>query len=61
MIEWAKSHQKIEKINLRVISNNDAGLGLYKKMGFKEEGRKFKEVKYQDGSYADDIHMGLYV
>ncbi|MBC7428180.1 MAG: GNAT family N-acetyltransferase [Bacteriovorax sp.] len=33
LIDWTKSTNKIEKINLRVHSDNDTGIGLYKKLG----------------------------
>ncbi len=61
LIAWAQSNPKIEKINLRVLSNNQPAIELYKKFGFKEEGRKYREVKYSDDIYADDIHMGLFL
>ena len=61
LLAWARSNPAIEKVNLRVISNNEAGLSLYRKLGFKEEGRKLKKVKYGNNEYADDIHMGLFV
>jgi len=51
----------IEKINLRVISNNTRAIELYCGFGFQEEGRKAREFKYADGSYSDDVHMGLMI
>jgi RimJ/RimL family protein N-acetyltransferase len=58
LIEWTKSVPQLEKINLRVISNNPRAMGLYRKLGFQEEGRRIREIKYSDGSYADEILMG---
>lgn len=60
LIAWAQSNPNIEKINLRVLSHNQQALVLYKKFGFKKEGRKYREIKYSDGTYVDEIHMGLF-
>jgi L-amino acid N-acyltransferase YncA len=48
----------MEKICLEVYSHNTAGIALYKKFGFAEEGLKIKEVK-MDGKYFDEYVMGL--
>ncbi|NLA57464.1 MAG: hypothetical protein GX855_00940 [Firmicutes bacterium] len=34
----------IRKVNLRVRTDNQAAIHLYKKMGFREEGRITKEI-----------------
>jgi RimJ/RimL family protein N-acetyltransferase len=59
MIQWAKSVSQIERIELRTISTNAQAIGLYRKFGFKEEGLRPRHIKYADGSYADDLLMGL--
>jgi RimJ/RimL family protein N-acetyltransferase len=61
MLKWAKSTGHFEKVNLNVLSNNPRAIGLYEKFGFIEEGRRLKEFKYTDGSYADEINMGLFL
>ena len=48
----------LEKICLEVYSHNSAGIALYKKFGFVQEGVKQKEVKI-DGKYFDNVVMGL--
>ncbi len=58
LIAWANDVPQLEKINLRVISNNPRAMALYRKLGFVEEGRRAREIKYSDGSYADEILMG---
>ncbi len=45
------------RVFLTVVSSNDRAYRLYDSLGFKECGRIPKANKYQDGSYADDIHM----
>lgn len=46
-----------EQAELTVVSGNDRAYHLYESLGFKECGRIPNANKYQDGSYADDIHM----
>lgn len=56
-IKQAKANG-IEKVCLEVYSHNAAGIALYKKFGFIQEGVKLKEVK-MDGKYFDNVVMGL--
>ena len=46
-----------EQAELTVVGGNDRAYHLYESLGFKECGRIPKANKYQDGTYADDIHM----
>lgn len=57
MIDWAKE-AGIRKINLAVRTDNAAGIHLYKKMGFKEEGLSEREFLIE-GKFYDSILMGL--
>lgn len=59
-IEWAQSNN-IEQIELEVISTNDRGQALYKKYDFEETGTIPRALKYQDGTYADEITMVKYL
>ena len=61
MIDWATAHPVIEKLALGVWADNAPAILLYEKMGFIEEGRKVREVKYADGSYDDCILMHRFV
>ena len=61
MIDWAAAHPLIEKLALGVWADNAPAIALYEKMGFIEEGRKVREVKYADGSYDDCILMHRFV
>jgi ribosomal protein S18 acetylase RimI-like enzyme len=51
----------LEKIKLSVIATNERAIGLYKRFGFQEEGRRLRELKYSNGSYADTILMARIV
>lgn len=57
VINQAKANG-LEKICLEVYSHNAAGIALYKKFGFAEEGKKIREAKL-DGKYFDEYVMGL--
>ena len=61
LIEWCKrENNPIEKIELGVLSENEAGIGLYESLGFKREGLVEKAAKVGD-KYIDEMHMGLWV
>ncbi len=53
--QWA-SKQKIHRLELCVMVHNQAGLGLYKKMGFEIEGR-LNDSLLVDGNYVDEYIM----
>lgn len=61
LIEWAETNRLIDKVSLAVVANNTRAIALYKKMGFLEEGRRVREVKYGDNIYKDDILMYRFV
>ncbi|WP_054703528.1 GNAT family protein [Bacillus sp. JCM 19041] len=61
LLEWAKENPQIEKVSLEVFSNNERGMHLYKKLGFKEEGRRVRNARLDDGTYVDDIIMAQFV
>ncbi len=49
----------MEQAELEVFSINERARHVYEKLGFRECGRMPNAVKYDDGSYADEIHMVL--
>jgi ribosomal protein S18 acetylase RimI-like enzyme len=57
-IEWARA-QGLHKLSLGVFAHNAAGLALYRKYGFVEEGRRVKHYRRQSGELWDSIEMGL--
>ena len=59
-ITWVQRHKTLEKIELHVHADNIAARSLYKNLGFTEEGMRKGAVMGQDGSYIDDILMGLW-
>ncbi len=61
LINWAEKSSLIEKITLAVFSTNERAIGLYKKLGFIEEGRCPKDMKLKDGTYMDSVLMYKFV
>ncbi len=59
VIRWAKE-VGVEKLALSVYPHNEAAMALYRKFGFKEEGRLTGHSKKSIG-YLDEIVMGLWV
>ncbi|CAI8732113.1 putative acetyltransferase [Brevibacillus sp. IT-7CA2] len=58
LLEWAKQSKVIRKINLKVRSDNDSAIRLYKKLGFKELGTLTREFLIGDTFY-DCLYMGI--
>ena len=46
-----------EQAELTVVEGNERAKHMYEKYGFIETGRTLRANKYDDGTYADDIHM----
>ena len=57
-IDWARA-QGLHKLSLSVFPHNAAGIALYRKLGFVEEGRRVKQFRRQSGELWDVIDMGL--
>lgn len=55
--QWADAHQTVTKLGLNVFADNDAAQALYRRCGFREEGRRPREYRMADGSYRDDVLM----
>ena len=49
----------LHKLSLDVFPHNEAGIALYRKFGFVEEGRRVQAYRRQSGEYLDAIFMGL--
>jgi RimJ/RimL family protein N-acetyltransferase len=56
MLDWAKENKLIRKISLFVFSTNKNAIRLYKKLGFKQEGRCPRDMII-NGKYVDSIMM----
>ena len=61
IIQWAREDELIEKLSLEVFASNANAIGLYKKLGFCEQGRAPKELKTNEDEYVDMILMYKFV
>jgi ribosomal protein S18 acetylase RimI-like enzyme len=57
-IAWARE-RGLHKLSLSVFPHNAAGIALYRKFGFVEEGRRVKQYRRHSGELWDTIDMGL--
>ncbi len=57
-VEWARGTGIILRLQLYVYVENAPAIHLYEKFGFVVEGR-LRKALYRDGSYHDDLVMGL--
>jgi RimJ/RimL family protein N-acetyltransferase len=57
-IEWARE-RGLHKLSLAVFAHNAAGIALYRKFGFVEEGRRVKHYRRSSGELWDTLEMGL--
>jgi RimJ/RimL family protein N-acetyltransferase len=53
--KWATDHE-IHRLELTVMTENKAGLGLYKKMGFEIEGTK-RDSLWINGAFVNEYYM----
>ena len=60
-LDWARRHPGIERVELHVHAGNAPALALYRQLGFLEEGRRLRAIKYRDGRYCDDLLMCAFV
>lgn len=58
-VDWAKEDSTLERVDISVMSENEPALRLYKNAGFIFEGQRTRAYKFPDGSYRDEIFMGL--
>ncbi|KKK37761.1 GCN5 family acetyltransferase [Mesobacillus campisalis] len=53
--EWAHEHE-LSRLELTVVTENEAGIALYKKNGFEIEGTKVNSLKI-DGTFHNEYYM----
>lgn len=58
LLRFAFDNLNLNRVFLRVFDHNVRAQNLYRKLGFKEEGRLRQDI-YHDGDYRDTILMGM--
>ncbi|KAH8650041.1 acyl-CoA N-acyltransferase [Xylariales sp. PMI_506] len=57
-VDWAFKFANVHKVEITTASYNERAFHLYKKLGFKEEGRR-REVIYVNRKYYDLLQLGM--
>jgi RimJ/RimL family protein N-acetyltransferase len=57
-VGWARM-RGLHKLSLEVFPGNVAAIGLYRKFGFVEEGRRVEHIRRASGELWDVVEMGL--
>jgi ribosomal protein S18 acetylase RimI-like enzyme len=57
-IEWARD-EGLHKLTLAVFPHNAAGIALYRKFGFVDEGLRVRHFRRASGELWDALEMGL--
>lgn len=60
-IAYAERSSVLDKLALTVFADNERAVGLYKSLGFVEEGRRHAEYREADGTPRDDLIMARMV
>lgn len=58
LLQWARAVPSLRRIQLEVLTDNDAAIALYRKFGFEQEGIH-KMSFCVDGTYKDTFSMAL--
>jgi len=59
-IKWCKE-TGVEQLELEVVTQNNRALSMYKNLGFQVHGTIKHALKYDDGTYADEYFMILFL
>lgn len=59
-LDWAWHHPGVEKVELTVFASNVGARRLYRRLGFRPEGRSRRHFKMLDGRVIDDVKMAIY-
>lgn len=61
LLAWARELPggAVRRIDLNVLANNHRAIALYESLGFKVEGVRRKLIRYEDGTFVDDVGMAL--
>lgn len=57
VIDWAEDHPLLRKVDLQCRGDNLRAMGLYRSLGFVEEGRQRDHIRLEDGTTIDNVLM----
>lgn len=61
LIDWARAHEFIERLDLGVFAENTHARALYTSLGFVDVCTLPREFRTADGEYMDDVRMSLWI
>lgn len=61
MIAWAEAHEEITLVQLGALADNLRAAGLYRSLGFVDEGRRLRAYRRETTGYVDELLMSLWV
>ena len=53
----AAGAEEAPQIDLEVVAENEQAIALYRKCGFRESGRRARALKFDNGTWHDEILM----
>lgn len=60
-LAFARAHPDIERVTLAVVPENARALRMYERAGFIVEGVQKRHFRQPDGTYHDNVLMGMFV
>ncbi|MEX0777720.1 MAG: GNAT family protein [Phycisphaeraceae bacterium] len=61
LVAWSRRHADIHVLRLSVLADNARAIAVYRKVGFEVEGVRRRAVRYEDGRFADEMMMSVWV
>lgn len=61
LLDWARNAPGVRRVELNVRSTNARAIGLYRSLGFIEQGRQPQRIRVDEQTFVDDLEMGLFV
>lgn len=61
LIGFCRGHPAIHKVSLSAYADNPVAISLYESCGFVHEGRRVRHIRQLDGTFCDELVMGLWV
>lgn len=58
MLDWAFKNAGLHRVECNVLGWNTRAHKVYRRFGFKEEGRR-RECLFKDDKWWDEVHLGI--
>ncbi|QDU70423.1 GNAT family N-acetyltransferase [Mucisphaera calidilacus] len=61
LIDWCRAHDEVTVVQLGALADNLRACGLYRSLGFVDEGRRVRAYCRETTGYVDELLMSLWV